>query len=224
MAVGDATPGGVVTLSWPQMGLSVLMKVAQSVPNERVVYEVGSSSLTLEVGDGEIALTHAGLQAADELEGIASGWRTALGLLDHAIGRHAETQRHVRWFIEAVPTSPGFAHVFFTDASALAQWLTTSGSIPNEGEECRLKLAWGPTLSGTVLANTPERDVAVTWREDADSCLVLRTFPSPRAPDERLLALSWSRYVDSRFPRETTLGFQSSLERLSHVLRRRPSA
>jgi hypothetical protein len=206
------------------MGMSVLMKVAQSVPNERVVYEVGSSSLTLEFGDGEITLTHSGLQSADELEGIASGWRTALGLLDHGIVRHADAQRHVRWFIEAAPTSPGCAHVFFTDASALAQWLTKSGAIPADGERCRLQLAWGSHLSGTVLANSPDRDVAVTWHEDADSCLVLRTFPSPRTPSERLLALSWSRYAHPQFPRDITLGLQSSLERLSRVLRRRASA
>lgn len=213
-----------MTLSWPAMGLSVHVHVAQSIPDERVVYEVGSSRLIIEVGDGEIALTHEGLRTEDEEDGMASAWRTALGVLDHGLCYHPDLARHVRWFLQPVQTSPGFAHVFFTDAAALAQWLTVSGGVPSDGDECQLTLAWGATLTGKVLANTPDRDVALTWSEESDSCLVFRTFPSPRSPDERLLALSWSQYGSATFSDLSAQGLQASLDRLGRVLSRTGSA
>lgn len=197
--VGDATQGSVLTLSWPAMGLSVRVHVAQSVPDKCVVYEVGSSRLTIEVADGEVALTHEGLRSEDEEDGMVSAWRTALGVLDHGLSCHPDAARHVRWFLQPVPTTPGFAHVFFTDAAALAQWLTVSGSVPSDGGNCQLMFAWGESLTGRVLANTAERDIALTWSEKADSCLVFRTFPSPRSSNERLLALSWSQYGNPDF-------------------------
>ena len=222
--VGDATRGSVLTLSWPAMGLSVRMHVAQLIPAKCVVYEVGSSRLTIEVDDGEVTLTHEGLRSEDEEDGMVSAWRTALGVLDHGISCHPDRQRHVRWFLQPVNTTPEFAHVFFTDAAALAQWLTHSGGVPEEGSTCKLTFAWGESLTGRVLANTPERDIALTWYEQSDSCLVLRTFPSPRSPEERLLAMSWSRYGSPEFSEPSAQGLQASLERLTRVLSRTGSA
>lgn len=218
--VGDATRGSVLTLSWPAMGLSVRVHVAQSIPDKCVVYEVGSSRLTIEVEDGEVILTHEGLRSEDEESGMISAWRTALGVLDHGIQCHPDLPRHVRWFMQPVATTASFAHVYFTEPAALAQWLTLSGGVPPEGADCQLRLAWGESLTGQVLANTPERDVALTWKEQAESCLVLRTFPSPRAPDERLLAIAWSRYGSPDFPEASAQGLQASLERLCRSLSR----
>ena len=223
--VGDATKGSVLTLSWPAMGLSVRVHVAQSIPDKCVVYEVGSSRLTIEVADGEVVLTHEGLRSEDEEDGMVSAWRTALGILDHGISCHPDLPRHVRWFLQPVQTTPGFAHVFFTDPAALAQWLTVSGGVPaDDGGDCHLGLAWGESLTGRVLANTVERDVALSWSEQSESCLVFRTFPSPRSPDERLLALSWSYYGNPIFPESSAQGLQSSLDRLGRVLSRMGSA
>ena len=222
--VGDATRGSVLTLSWPAMGLSVRVHVAQLIPDKCVVYEVGSSRLTIEVDDGEVTLTHEGLRSEDEEDGMVSAWRTALGVLDHGLNCHPDRPRHVRWFLQPVNTTPGFAHVFFTDAAALAQWLTHSGGVPEEGGACNLVFAWGESLTGRVLANTPERDIALTWPEQSDSCLVLRTFPSPRSPDERLLAVSWSRYGNAEFSEHSAQGLQVALERLGRVLSRMGSA
>jgi len=114
--------------------------------------------------------------------------------------------------------------VFFTDAAALAQWLTVSGGVPSDGDECLLTFAWGETLTGKVLANTPERDIALTWTEDSDSCLVFRTFPSPRSAEERLLALAWSHYGSPTFSDISAQGLQASLDRLGRVLSRTGSA
>jgi hypothetical protein len=222
--VGEATLGSVLTFSWPAMGLSVRVHVAESIPDKCVVYEVGSSRLTIEVDDGKVALTHEGLRSEDEEDGMVSAWRTALGVLDHGIQCHPDQPRHVRWFMQPVNTTASFAHVYFTDPAALAQWLTLSGSVPSEGSECQLKLAWGESLTGLVLANTPERDVALTWKEQSESCLVLRTFPSPRTPDERLLAIAWSRYGSADFPESSAQGLQGALDRLCRNLSRMGSA
>ena len=217
---GDASQGSILTLSWPAMGLSVRVHVAQSIPDKCVVYEVGTSRLTIEVDDGEVVLTHEGLRSEDEEVGMESAWRTALGVLDHGLQCHPDLPRHVRWFMQPTSTTASFAHVYFTDPAALAQWLTISGSVPSEGSECQLKLAWGEPLTGVVLANTPERDVAMTWKEQSNSCLVLRTFPSPRSQDERLLAISWSRYGSPEFPETSAQGLQGALDRLCRGLSR----
>lgn len=222
--VGDATRGGVLTLSWPAMGLSVRLHVAQSIPDKCVVYEVGSSRLTIEVDDGKVELTHEGLRSEDEEDGMVSAWRTALGVLDHGIQCHPDRQRYVKWFLQPANTTASFAHVYFTDPAALAQWLTRAGSVPSEGHDCKLEFLWGEPLTGQVLANTPERDVAITWKEQSDSCLVFRTFPSPRAPDERLLAISWSQYGNPDFPESSAQGLQAALDRLCRVLSRMGSA
>ena len=210
----------MLTLAWPSMGLSVRLHVAEAIPDERVVYEVGASRLTIEVDEGVVSLTHDGLRTDDEEDGMKSAWHAALGLMEHGIVNHPNMPRHVRWFLHPVETSPGFAHVYFTDPAALAQWLTASGGIPSVGQECHLRLAWGANLTGRVLANVPERDVAITWTEEGESCLVLRTFPSPRSPNERLLAVCWSIYGTSEFPEKSTQGLQGAIERLGHTLSR----
>jgi hypothetical protein len=218
--MGEVAQGSALTLSWPTMGLSVRVHVAESIPDKRVVYEVGSSRLMIDVADGTVSLTHEGLRTDDEEDGMKSAWRTALGLLEHGILHHPNQSRHVRWFLQPVTTSAGFAHVHFTEAAALTQWLTTAGGIGEDGASCSLALAWGSQLTGTVLANVPERDVAISWTEEAESCLVFRTFPSPRVAEERLLAVCWSIYGRPEFPQQSTQGLQSALERLGRVLSR----
>lgn len=218
--MGEVEQGSALTLSWPTMGLSVRVHVAESIPDQRVVYEVGSSRLMIDVGDGKVSLTHEGLRSDDEEDGMTSAWRTALGLLEHGILHHPNQNRHVRWFLQPAVTSAGFAHTHFTEGAALTQWLTTSGGIGEDGASCSLGLAWGAQLNGTVLANVPERDVAISWTEEAESCLVFRTFPSPRLAEERLLAVCWSIYGRPEFPEQSTQGLQSALERLARVLSR----
>jgi len=217
---GEVSQGSALTMSWPTMGLSVRVHVAEWIPNERVVYEVGSSRLMIIVSDGTVSLTHEGLRSNDEEDGMKSAWHTALGLLEHGLLHHPNQTRHARWFLQPVTTSPGFAHVHFTEDAALNQWLTSSGGIHEEGTMCRMALAWGAELTGKVLANVPERDVAISWTEESESCLVFRTFPSPRSSEERLLAICWSIYGRPDFPQESTQGLQSAIERLGRVLSR----
>ena len=217
-AYGDAASGESVTLSWPTLRLSVKLEVKELVPEERLVLMVGASRLTIELEPGQIRLIHEGLRSEDEEDGMRSAWRTSLGLLAHGLTKHRGQERQVRWITRAVKTSPAISHLFFTQRAALAQWLTRSGEIGLEGTELSLRLLDGLALSGEVLANTPDRDVAFTWREQDESCVVLRTFPSPSDPDERLLALSWSRWDGQAYPEASMKNLEHSFDRLVRTL------
>jgi uncharacterized protein YndB with AHSA1/START domain len=224
VAQGDAQLGKSITLSWPSLHLSVKLEVTELVPEERLVFSIGASRLTLEVEPGQIRLVHDGLRSEDEEDGMRSAWRTSLGLLAHGITRHRGHDRQVRWITRSMRTSPAMSHLFFTEAAALAQWLTRKGAVGLEGTELNLELLGGQPLTGEVLANTPDRDVAFTWREQNESCVVLRSFPSPAAPDERLIALSWSRWDAKPYPSETLSQLEQSIELLARTMSRRGDA
>jgi uncharacterized protein YndB with AHSA1/START domain len=224
VAYGDAAVGQTITLAWPSLHLNVKLEVAELVPEERIVLMVGTSRLTLELEPGQLRLTHEGLRSEDEEDGMRSAWRTSLGLLAHGLTKHRGHERQVRWITHAIRTSPAISHLFFTQSVALAQWLTRSGEVGLEGTEVELQLLGGERLSGEVLANTPDRDVAFTWREQQESCLVLRSFPSPADPEERLLALSWSRWDAQPFPESTVKNLERSFELLARTLSRKGSA
>ncbi len=224
MVVGDAVEGGTVSLTWPALGISVTARVTEVVPQEKVVLEVGSARLTLEIDPGVIRLTHEGLHSDDEEDGMRSAWRVALAVLGHGLEHHQGVDRRVRWFVAPVRATHGFAHVYFTDASALRQWLARAGGIAGTGEDYQLELADGSPMSGRILGNMPDRDVALSWTEDHNSLLVLRTFPSPRHPEERLIALNWSRWGSEAFPEAKSRLLESSLERLVRHLKSRGNA
>jgi hypothetical protein len=75
-------------------------------------------------------------------------------------------------------------------------------------------------MSGRVLAATAGRDVAISWHEEADSVLCMRTLPSRRHPEERLIVLYWSRWTDAPAPDATLLELNAALDRLVHLLSR----
>ena len=79
-------------------------------------------------------------------------------------------------------------------------------------------LRWGERLSGIVLSKAQDRDVAITWREQDDSVLVFRTFPSPFVQAERILALSWSHWDCPRNDHSTRGHFQGALTALRQLL------
>jgi uncharacterized protein YndB with AHSA1/START domain len=223
-AHGETVIGQRITLGWPSLRLNVKLEVKELVPHERIVLGVGASQLTIELAPGEVRLTHDGLRSEDEAAGMRSAWRTSLGLLAHGLAKHGGRERQVRWITRLARTSPAVGHLFFTQPAALAQWLTRSGEIGPESSEVELRLLSGETLTGEVLANTEDRDVAFTWREQDESCLVLRSFPSPSDPEERLLALSWSKWSAGSFPDSTVRHIEHSFDRLIRTLNNRGSA
>ncbi len=222
--VGDAAEGGTITLSWPSLKLSVKLRVAEVVPEERVVLDVGSSRLTLDIEPEAVLLTHEGIRSKDEYFGMQSAWSAALSLLGHGLQVHPHRERKVRWFMRPARTAPAFGHVFFTESRALMQWLTTTGGLGAVGSDVSLGLRWGGSITGTVLSNLVDRDVALNWTEDGDSHLVFRTFPSPRDPEERLIAICWSRWTPSPFPETEVRGFDAALDRLVQILDRHGDA
>jgi uncharacterized protein YndB with AHSA1/START domain len=221
---GDAASTENVTLSWPALKLSIDLEVKEVVPEERIVLGVGPSQLTLEIAPGEVRLTHSGLRSDDEEDGMRSAWRTSLGLLAHALTKHPQRERRVHWITRPAKTSPELCHVFFTEGAALSQWLTRFGSIGEQGSGLTAELMTGDAITGEVFANTPNRDVAFTWQEQQDSYVVLRTFPSPNSADERLIALSWSRFHPEPFPAAVTRFMDAAVARLVHVLERNGQA
>jgi uncharacterized protein YndB with AHSA1/START domain len=221
VAHGDAAVGQSISLIWPTLHLNLKLQVVELVPQERIVYSVGATRLTMEIEPGQIRLTHEGLRSEDEEDGTRSAWRTSLGLLAHSLTHHSGHERQVRWVTRSIKVSAPIAHLFFTQPVALEQWFCRYGEIGHEGTEVDLQLRGGELLTGEVLANTPDRDVAFTWREQNQSCLVLRSFPSPSDPEERLVALCWSRWGTGAFPEDTVTHFGHAFDRLARLLNRK---
>lgn len=191
---GTVTTGANVRLEWPELGAAVELRVEELRHNQRVVLVNGKSRVMLAIGDGTIELTHTGLEDEDDVDGFRSSWRVALAILRQALEEHPGAPRRVRWAARPVQTSAELAHLCFTAPQALDRWLGHGAVMGGEGETYRLTLASGELMSGTVLCRAPGRDVALSWSEQNDSVLVLRTLPSPRTAHERVIAVCWSKW------------------------------
>jgi uncharacterized protein YndB with AHSA1/START domain len=220
-ASGRIEPGGRLKLSYPALKLELELDVVEVVPRERLVLRNGATSVCFSFEPGQLTLSQHGFSSQDEAEGNASSWRLSLALLDHCLQTHPNRPRTVEWLVRTARTSAEAAHVFFSDEAALGAWLTrsSSGIHPDEGAYAQ-RLVSGQPMSGQVLACTPGRDLALSWREQEDSVLCLRTLPSPRSADERLIVVSWSRWTTSPAPAETLAELRAALDRLANVLNR----
>jgi uncharacterized protein YndB with AHSA1/START domain len=223
-ALGSVEPGGKLVLRWPALDTAVQLAVLEVVRHERVVVKNGRSRVEFLLMPDGFAVTHDGLQHGDECEGVASSWRLSLALLAHYLHRHWGRRRRVTWFVRALPTSAETAHVFFSEAAGLGTWLAARGEIGPQGGEYALRTAWGETMTGRVLSHTRGRDVLLSWEEDGGSTLALRTLPSPRDPDQRLLAVVWSRFSSEKAPDARRAGLSAAVDRLARVLVRVPTA
>lgn len=218
---GDAASAERITFSWPALNLKLELDVQEIVPEERLVLGVGQSRLAIELEEGAVSLSHTGLRSEDEAEGMRSAWQTSLGLLAHGLAYHSGRQRRVQWITRPTRTSAALAHAYFTEPRALTQWLTRSGAVGAPQSSVELQLLTGEPVTGVVHANTLDRDVAFSWSEQQNSYLVFRTFPSPRNADERLLAISWSRWHEEPFPEPLTRLLMAAVGRLAQLLERR---
>jgi hypothetical protein len=184
----------------------------------------GPQRVVIEVERGRIVVTHFGSSTEDEAAGISSGWRVSLATLAHWLEHHPRSPRHVHWAVCVAPASPELAHAYFTNGHALAAWLTHQGKLGEKDSLVRLGLRWGATLTGEVLANTPGRDVAVSWQEQDHSVLALRTLPLPGDSERRLLALQWSSWGKLAGRRDTASCLDSCVQRLAKVIGQRGAA
>jgi uncharacterized protein YndB with AHSA1/START domain len=219
---GQVAPGETLSLHWPTLGVELELRVREMERERRVRFESGPTGLTLELADGKVALTHTGLGGGDELEGITSSWRLSLAQLAHYCERHPERTRSVTWLTDVAHTSHQTAYVFFTDGIALESWLGKGTGIGAVGESYSLDLG-DELMTGTVLANTPERDIALSWSEDGDSMLFLRTLPHPDG-DQRVVVLTWSRWTETPAPTRRTERLEAAHRRLVQALGRRVQA
>jgi uncharacterized protein YndB with AHSA1/START domain len=216
---GSVSRGATTRLEWPELGATLELSVEELHPNERIVLANGKSRVSLRVSEGQVDLTHEGLTSEDDTEGFASSWRVALATLKHALEEHPRAPRRTRWAARRVQTSAELAHLCFTAPAALDRWLGHGTVMGAEGEAYSLTLATGEHMSGKVLCRVAGRDVALTWGEQNDSVLALRTLPSPRADRERVVAICWSKWgatEPGEHAVETEL--KRSLERLSGIL------
>jgi uncharacterized protein YndB with AHSA1/START domain len=218
-ASGVVELGGHLLLAWPTLGAEVDLDVVELEPPHRLVLSAGASLVTFEVEGSTVGLGHSGLMAGDEAEGTRASWQVALATLDQYLAYHDGQPRRTAWAVQRATVSAEAAHVYFTDEAALRAWLTHAGRVDGEGASVSLELGWGERLTGEVLACAPGRDVALSWREQHDSVLVLRTLPAPFSETERLLVATWSCWGREPNP-GTTEQLQRSLRRLAHLLSR----
>lgn len=217
-ASGEVAAGSMLELRWPALGVELSLGVLEVVPERRVVLAKGATRVVLELDDHGVSLTHTGVGDGDEREGVSSSWQLSLGLLMHHCETHADSARNVRWLMRPARTNTDTAHVFFTDPDALATWLGRGSGLGAAGSRFRLDLGAGETMSGRVLSHAPGRDLALSWDEDDQSAVVLRTLPQPFEPGVRLVVLSYSRWGE-RPATEARLGLlEAAHHRLIRVL------
>jgi uncharacterized protein YndB with AHSA1/START domain len=218
---GELERGNVVELAWPALGASILLEVIEIEAPRRLVMQNGDARVELVIGNEQVTLSHSGFARSDDAPGIAASWQLALGLLAHFCERHPRQPRRVHWFIGPTFCTAGAAHAFFTDAGALSSWLTRSGSVSEPGSPLELELGSGARISGRVLTNVPGHDVAFSWDEDDASAVCLRTLPVAAEPEQRLVALSWSRWTASPPPPDRLQELEAAHARLLKALDRR---
>lgn len=216
---GSVTPGSRLTLRWPALRAAVELEVIEVDPMRQLVLSGGDSTLRMRFEPGLLTLEHELEEQPDFVEGMTSSWRVALAHLAHYLDHHAGRDRVTTWFVRPARTSAAMVHGYFTNEVALRSWLTREGSVGSIGSRCSLALAGGLRISGTVLANSEGRDVAVSWEEDGGSLLALRTLPMPTDPSARILTISWSRWQDaSPWGDRARDHLHAALERLARVL------
>lgn len=221
---GDVVLGSTLSLAWPALGVALELDVVELVAGARIVLAKGATRVALELRNGGVELTHTGVGDGDERDGVESSWQLSLGLLAHYCEAHPDSSRTVRWLIRPARTTTDAAHVFFSDRAALGTWLGSGSRIGPTGTRYALDLGGGERMSGRVLANTPGRDLALSWEEDDDSALVLRTLPRPLEPGVRLIVLYYSRWARRPPPQSRLDLLEAAHHRLVRLLDSKTSA
>lgn len=216
-AQGQTTLGSKFRLAWPALDLHLELAVAERVEECRLVTQGLNGQLVFELAPGQLTLRHRSQQplSRDEAEGTCAAWQVSLSLLAHYLNRHGGQNRTVSWALAPATTSAEAAHVFFTDPDALSCWLGDGSGVGSVGDPVSLRLAWGSSLKGLVLANQPGRDVAISWAEENQSALVFRTLP---IAEGRLLAVTWSSWGTSNEASPIQGYLQAAVNRLARLL------
>jgi uncharacterized protein YndB with AHSA1/START domain len=222
---GAVIKGQSLRISWPGLGATVPLEVVDLDPGRRIVFRNGAGTVILEVSEGRVALTHAGLSDKDDHEGFEASWRVSLALLAHSLERQRGRKRRAAWSLARARTSVELAYAYFTTAEGLSAWLARGPGLGRQGEQYSMRSLSGESMTGRILVSEGGRDVALSWEEQEDSVLVLRSFPSPASQAERVLAICWSRWESRQgtanvdpIAAEIERELKRSVERLARAL------
>jgi uncharacterized protein YndB with AHSA1/START domain len=226
-AEGKAEAGGDIKWFFDKFNLELNYKVLEAVPGERFAIlwpgpmpPPGILEVIIEREGGEtlIRLVNSGFRedAAlnEEYEGVASGWRTSLGLLREYLENYFGEPRTS--ILAMQPAQFEYADVArcFREPGLLAKWLTKSGAIGDDGEACRLVLQSGESVNGRVLART-QHEVTLSWPE-ARGVLELKSFSMG---PQRVLAIRVSGWkMDAKRAQEIEKQMTESVARLASAL------
>lgn len=215
-----AEPEGsdAMATSWPTLEVSVVLRFEVVVPGRSIRFRTRDSLTELDVVAGGLRLRHEGSEVVGDAVGVRASWAVSLLVLAHSLERHAGRERWVHWQVESAPCSGASLHPFLTKAALLRRWLTDAGDIPGAGSAYQLVLRSGVRLSGRVLANEAEADVALTVSEHDGAVLGWRSLPS-LDPEQRRIALCWSQW-GCRPPRLLVRELGSALAVLARELSR----
>jgi len=176
-ATGEAKPGGTMTWFFDKFGYVLPYKIVDAVPGKLIVFKweaaEGNPGI-LEVriaragGATTVQLINSGFRedAAwdEEYEGVASGWKTALGILKFYLENYFARKKTTIFVFQPAKFSYEELVPYFLKPAKLALWLTTAGAIGKAGDGCELQLRDAGKLTGCVLAIT-DREVTLSWDE-----------------------------------------------------------
>lgn len=219
---GEVRESGQLVLCYPAFSAEVRLDVLEVIPERRLVLQSDDSLVEIDLKPGLVSLQHTHLGLVSDLEGIESSWRLALAQLAHSVERHPDLPRTVSWVTREARGSAGLFHLCFTERHCLGRWLGEGGDIGPEGARFAIGREGGLQLSGRVCLNVPGHDIALVCENLDDSFLVLRSFPAPGSPEERIVALAWSVWGehDSTWLLPTIDALESALDDLQGFTRR----
>lgn len=234
-AGGTAEPGGTLTHYFDAFGMELPHEVLEVEPGERLVLQGRAPTgvafrqeirVRRQEGKTVLELIHSGFDEGadweDEYEGVDSGWKLALAILERYVTRHFGKARTPYFAMR--PTAFEYDHLqpLFRHPEQLARWLgrPTDATGLAESREVELDLRGEHTpgdgsLSGRVLVDSG-REIALSW-EEIDGVLELKAFGM--GPGQRAVALrasSWSQRPPAK--NEVEAWMTEALDRLADAL------
>jgi uncharacterized protein YndB with AHSA1/START domain len=183
---GKAEPGSEMICAWDALGMRSPVKIAESVPGERLVLEwkeepgvvVWEIDVAREGGQTVVKVVCSGFGeggAWDELyEGMKGGQPGLMKALAHYLDGHFGERRRVVSVMRETPR-PGETSRLLA-APFLTRWLAREATVGGPGERARLVLRDGRTWTGTV--NAAAEGVLDMSGEDVDGFAFLMCYQS----------------------------------------------
>jgi uncharacterized protein YndB with AHSA1/START domain len=196
---GNLEAGGEARLCWDCYGLELPIDVEEVVSEQRLAF-VGTvdgrrrqrQEVLLEPSpEGtRVTVSHEGFATADEREGSAAGWETALAVLRLYVERYFGVARRTLAVLAPVTAALDDLFRHYTEPEGLASWLTAAGRLGAPGEPTALALRNGQIATGRVLTRVPPREVSFFCRE-IEGVIALKSFSLSAGIPGPTLAGAW---------------------------------